>query len=144
MQLRGAVALVTGASRGVGRAIAIALAEAGAAVVVNDVADPEPVVGEIRSRGGRAEGIVGSVADGGDVRRIVDTAVSAFGRLDVLVNNAGIVRSRPIVEMTDEDFDAVVAVHLRGTFLCTREALRVMRTAGQGGRIINVTSGAAF
>jgi len=143
-RLDGKVAVVTGAARGLGRAHAIALAAAGAAVVVNDVADPAPVVDEILSRGGRAAGVVGSVADAGDARRVVDTAVSAFGRLDILVNNAGIVRSRPIVEMSDEDFDAVVAVHLRGTFLCTREALRVMRAAGRGGRIINVTSGAAF
>ena len=150
----GRVAIVTGAARGLGRAYALALADAGAAVVVNDVdaapagdpsgGGPGGVVQEIRGRGGRALGIIESVADVSGAQRLIDESVAAFGRLDILVNNAGIVRSRPIVDLSVDDFDAVVAVHLRGTFLCTRAALRVMRTGGRGGRIINITSGAAY
>src|SRR5262249_26290711 len=138
-----------------GRAYALALAEAGAAVVVNDVdvmpdrsAVPGPgpgfVVQEIRARGGRALGVLESVADATGVQRLIREAVAAFGRVDILVNNAGIVRSRPVMEMSDDDWDAVLAVHLRGTFLCTREAMCAMRAAGRGGRIINITSGAAY
>jgi NAD(P)-dependent dehydrogenase (short-subunit alcohol dehydrogenase family) len=145
------VAIVTGAGRGLGRAYALALAAAGAAVVVNDVNDrsggdagPGAVVQEIRAGGGRALSILESVADSRGVHRLVQETLAAFGRLDIMVNNAGIVRSRPLVEMSDDDFDAVVAVHLRGTFLCTRQAMRVMRAAGHGGRIINTTSGRAY
>jgi NAD(P)-dependent dehydrogenase (short-subunit alcohol dehydrogenase family) len=143
----GKVAIVTGAAGGLGRAYALALAQAGASVVVNDVSSAigttGAVVTEIRANGGRALGIVESVADAGGVRRLVDETVGTFGRLDILVNNAGIVRSAPIVDMSDADFDAVLAVHLRGTFLCTREAMRAMRMGG-GGRIINTTSGRAY
>jgi NAD(P)-dependent dehydrogenase (short-subunit alcohol dehydrogenase family) len=143
----GKVAIVTGAAGGLGRAYAVALAQAGAAVVVNDIStavgSAGAVVEDIRAHGGRALGIVESVADAGGVQRLVQETLAAFGRLDIVVNNAGIVRSRPIVEMSDDDFDAVVAVHLRGSFLCTREAMRVMR-ARRGGRIINTTSGRAY
>jgi NAD(P)-dependent dehydrogenase (short-subunit alcohol dehydrogenase family) len=145
--IEGKVAIVTGAAGGLGRAYAIALARAGAAIVVNDigtaVGNAAAVVEEIRALGGRALGIVESVADAGGVQRLVSETLGAFGQLDIVVNNAGIVRSRPIVEMSDDDFDAVLAVHLRGTFLCTREALRVMRPRG-GGHIINTTSGRAY
>jgi NAD(P)-dependent dehydrogenase (short-subunit alcohol dehydrogenase family) len=149
------VAVVTGAGRGLGRAYALALARAGAAVVVNDVGapiggsapadtDPGAVVEDIRAAGGRAIGILESVDDSRGALLLIQESVAAFGRVDILVNNAGIVRAGLIVEMTDADFDAVVAVHLRGTFLCTREAMRVMQRAGRGGRIVNVTSGAAY
>ena len=155
IRLDGKVAIVTGGASGLGRAHALALADAGAAVVVDDVGaaldgspladvSPGPVVREIRARGGRALGVIESVADTGGVRRLIQETVSAFGRLDILVNNAGIVRSRPLLEMSDDDFDTVLAVHLRGTFLCTREAMRAMRAAGRGGRIINTTSGRAY
>lgn len=154
-RLDGRVAIVTGAAGGLGRAYALALADAGAAVVVNDIgatlegdrlpeAGPGAVVREIRSAGGCALGISESVADADGARRLIEETVAAFKRLDIMVNNAGIVRSRPLLEMSDADFDAVLAVHLRGTFLCTREALRAMLATARGGRIINVTSGAAF
>jgi len=148
-RLDGKVAMITGAAGGLGRAYALAVAQAGASVVANDVdvapsGGPGAVVQEIRARGGRAVGILESVADPRGVQRLVQEAVATFGRLDILVNNAGIVRSRPIVDTSDADFDEVLAVHLRGTFLCTREAMRVMRAAGHGGRIINTTSGRAY
>jgi NAD(P)-dependent dehydrogenase (short-subunit alcohol dehydrogenase family) len=155
VRLDSKVALVTGGGTGLGQAYALALAEAGATVVVNDAAvgpageavqsaGPGPVVRAIRAGAGRAIGVLESVASADGVRRLVAETLATFGRLDILVNNAGIVRSRPLLEMSDADFDAVLAVHLRGTFLCTREALRVMRAAGRGGRIINITSGTAY
>jgi NAD(P)-dependent dehydrogenase (short-subunit alcohol dehydrogenase family) len=154
-RLHSKVAVVTGAGGGLGRAHALALAQAGAAVVVNDVgaeldgtritaAGPGEVVREIRARGGRALAILESVADAGGVQRLMVETLAAFGRIDIVVNNAGIVRSRPVIEMSDDDFDAVIAVHLRGTFLCARAAMRIMRDAGRGGRIINTTSGSAY
>ncbi len=147
-RLDGKVAIVTGAAGGLGRAYACALAQAGAAVVVDDLGATADglaaVVDEIRAAAGRALGILESVADAAGVRRLMDETRGTFGRLDILVNNAGIVRSRLIVDMSDDDFDAVLAVHLRGTFLCTREAMRVMRDDGRGGRIVNTTSGRAY
>jgi len=152
--LTGRVAVVTGAGRGIGQAIACGLAAEGAAVVVNDVgvaldgsaADEQPAdvtVRRIVEAGGQAVADRESVADFDAAKRIVDHAVAAFGRLDILVNNAGIVRDRTLLKMTPEDFDAVVAVHQRGTFNCTRHAAAVMREAGYG-RIINMTSSAGL
>ena len=148
------VAIVTGGGRGLGRAYALALARAGARVVVNDLGvqvdgtapgdnSAGAVVGEIRRAGGHAIANTDSVTEPEGVERLFESAMALFHRVDILVNNAGIVRSRPIVDMSDEDFDVVVAVHLRGTFLCTRAAMRAMRAAGNGGRIINTTSGRA-
>jgi NAD(P)-dependent dehydrogenase (short-subunit alcohol dehydrogenase family)/acyl dehydratase/putative sterol carrier protein len=148
--LEGKVAIVTGAGGGLGRSHALALAAEGAKLVVNDpgvsrdgsggaggkMADA--VVDEIRKAGGQAVASYDSVADAGD--RIVKTAVDAFGRVDILVNNAGILRDKTIHNMTDDMWDLVLAVHLRGTFLCTRAAARVMKEKGTGGRIINTTS----
>jgi NAD(P)-dependent dehydrogenase (short-subunit alcohol dehydrogenase family) len=153
--LAGRVAIVTGAGRGLGRAHARALAAAGARVVVNDVgcdvrgsgADPgvaHAVVAEIRRAGGDAianEEAVGTVASG---EAIVRSALDAFGRLDVLVNNAGITASHPLAELPGEDWERVLRVHLTGTFTCARAAFAAMRATGRGGRIINTTSGAAL
>ena len=149
------VAIVTGGGRGLGRAYALALAAAGARVVVNDLGvqldgsapgddSAGSVVNEIRGGGGHAIANTDSVTDPGGVERLFESALALFQRVDILVNNAGIVRSRPIVDMSDADFDDVVAVHLRGTFLCTRAAMRIMRAAGRGGRIVNTTSGRAY
>ncbi|MBV8950383.1 MAG: SDR family NAD(P)-dependent oxidoreductase [Actinobacteria bacterium] len=154
MLLENRVAIVTGSGRGIGREFALCLAREGAAVVVNDVGvsldgrgtDEDPAVQvckEIESFGGRAAPNYDSVTDFDGAARIVQTALDSFGKLDILVNNAGIVRDRTLVKMSEDDFDAVVAVHLKGTFNCARHAAPVMRDAGYG-RIINITSSAGL
>lgn len=154
MLLENKVAVVTGAGRGVGRGIALALAREGAKVVINDVGcevdgrgtaqDPATqVVQEITAAGGAAVPNYDSVASFSGAERIVKTAVDSFGRVDILVNNAGIVRDRSIAKMSEEDFDAVLAVHLKGTFNCGRHAVPHMREHGYG-RIINITSSAGL
>ncbi|MEU3413937.1 MULTISPECIES: SDR family oxidoreductase [unclassified Streptomyces] len=142
MALQGKVAVVTGSGRGLGLAYAQALAAAGAAVVVNDTdqAVVDAAVTSITSAGGRATGVVAAVGDSEAARRLVDTAVEEFGSLDVLVCNAGILRDRVLWKMTDDDFDAVVRVHLRGTFTCARAAAVRMREQGTGGRLILISS----
>ena len=152
--LEGKVAIVTGAGRGIGRSEAIALAEAGAMVVVNDLggggdgigSDSAPaqlVAGEITARGGEAVANIDSVAEVEGAERIIQTAVDSFGRVDILVNNAGIVRDHMIYNMTDEEWDIVLKVHLYGHFYCTRAACRHMR-AQKWGRIINTSSSAGL
>jgi NAD(P)-dependent dehydrogenase (short-subunit alcohol dehydrogenase family) len=154
MLLEERVAIVTGAGRGIGREFALALAREGAAVVVNDIGvglrgddtgeDPATAVcAEIEALGGRAVPAHDSVADFEGAGRIVGTALEAFGRIDILINNAGIVRDRTLVKMEPDDFDAVVATHLKGTFNCSRHAVGPMREAGYG-RIINITSSAGL
>ncbi|MFC0106448.1 SDR family oxidoreductase [Kibdelosporangium aridum] len=142
MDLTGKVAVVTGAGRGLGRAYAEALAAAGAAVVVNDVdADAATrVVKAIVESGGRAAEVVAPVGTAEVANELVDKAVTQFGRLDVMVTNAGILRDRVLWKMTDEDFDAVIDVHLRGTFTCARAAAVRMREQGTGGRLILISS----
>ncbi|RJO64100.1 MAG: SDR family oxidoreductase [Myxococcales bacterium] len=149
--LDGKVAIVTGAGGGIGRAEALALAAAGAKVVVNDlgtatdgsgrnVGAAETVVREIRAAGGQAAANADSVATREGAKAIMATAINAFGRLDILVNNAGILRDKSFLKMTDDMWDIVHAVHLKGTFLCAQEAAGVMKDQGQGGRIVNTTS----
>ncbi|MEU7942895.1 SDR family oxidoreductase [Microbispora bryophytorum] len=142
MDLSGKVAVVTGAGRGLGRAYAEALAAAGAAVVVNDVdADAAAqVVEAITGDGGRARSVVAPVGSAEVADRLVATAVKEFGRLDVMVTNAGILRDRVLWKMSDDDFDAVIDVHLRGTFTCARAAAIRMREQGSGGRLILISS----
>ncbi|MFB4298840.1 SDR family NAD(P)-dependent oxidoreductase [Actinomadura sp. NTSP31] len=142
MELDGKVVVVTGSGRGLGLAYAEALAAAGASVVVNDV-DRDAVdaaVGKITAAGGTATGVVAAVGGTAAADELVGTAVREFGRLDVLVTNAGILRDRVLWKMTDEDFDDVVRVHLRGTFTCARAAAARMREQGTGGRIILISS----
>ncbi len=154
MLLEGKVAVVTGSGRGVGRGIALALAREGAKVVVNDVGcamdgrgseeDPAAqVVREIEALGSQGAPNYDSVAEFDAAERIIRSAVDAFGRIDILVNNAGIVRDRSIAKMTEEDFDAVIGVHLKGSFNCGRHAIPLMREQGYG-RIINITSSAGL
>ncbi|MEV0614446.1 SDR family NAD(P)-dependent oxidoreductase [Nonomuraea sp. NPDC050404] len=142
MDVSGKVCVVTGAGRGLGRAYAEALAAAGAAVVVNDV-DAEAAggaAGAIRAAGGRAVAAPGAIGGAEVAERLVDTAVAEFGRLDVLVTNAGVLRDRVLWKMSDEDFDTVIEVHLRGTFACARAAAVRMREQGEGGRLILISS----
>ncbi|MDQ0644244.1 SDR family NAD(P)-dependent oxidoreductase [Microbacterium murale] len=142
IRLDGRVAIVTGAGRSLGRAYAIALAEAGAAVVVNDVdaASAADAVAEITDRGGTAVVSIGPVGSAETAEQLVEDAVTAFGRLDVLVANAGVLRDRVLWKMSDDDFDAVVATHLRGTFTTGRAAAIRMREQGEGGRLIVIGS----
>jgi NAD(P)-dependent dehydrogenase (short-subunit alcohol dehydrogenase family) len=138
MDLSGKVAIVTGSGRGLGRAYAGALAAAGASVVVNDV-DPAVVDAAVAEIPGSV-GVAAAVGDTASAELLVNTAVEAFGRLDVLITNAGILRDRVLWKMTDDDFDAVIGVHLRGTFTCARAAAVRMREQGTGGRIILIGS----
>jgi NAD(P)-dependent dehydrogenase (short-subunit alcohol dehydrogenase family) len=149
--LEGKVAIVTGAGGGIGRAEALLFAKEGARVVVNDVggardglgtseAAASAVVEEIRAAGGEAVASFDSVATAAGALAIVGKAVDAFGRLDVLVNNAGILRDRTLLKVDEASFDAVVAVHLKGTFLCTQAAAKQMVAQGGGGRVVNTTS----
>ncbi|XVQ06553.1 SDR family oxidoreductase [Spirillospora sp. CA-255316] len=142
MRLDGKVATVTGSGRGLGLAYAEALAAAGASVVVNDVdrSAVDAAVEKITSAGGTAAGVTAEVGGTPAAEELVAAAVERFGRLDVLVTNAGILRDRVLWKMTDDDFDDVVRVHLRGTFTCARAAAVRMREQGTGGRIILVGS----
>jgi NAD(P)-dependent dehydrogenase (short-subunit alcohol dehydrogenase family) len=142
MDLTGKVAIVTGSGRGLGLAYATELARSGAAVVLNDVdeAIAQAAAKSITDAGGIAVAEVVPVGTSAAAQALVDRAVSEFGRLDILVNNAGILRDATLWKMTDEQFDAVVTTHLRGTFTCTRAAAIRMREQGDGGRIICVGS----
>lgn len=142
MSLEGKVAIVTGSGRGLGLAYAQELARRGAAVVVNDV-DAETAaeaVDSIESAGGRAIAVVAPVGSTETAKQLVRTAVDTYGRLDILVTNAGVLRDTVLWKMSDDDFDTVVGVHLRGTFTCVREAVIHMREAGEGGRIVCIGS----
>jgi NAD(P)-dependent dehydrogenase (short-subunit alcohol dehydrogenase family) len=154
--LKGKVAIVTGAGRGIGREHALALADAGAKVVVNDLGaalsgeghDDTPaqqVVEEIRGRGGEAAANGENVADFAGAERLVRQAIEEFGRLDILVNNAGILRDRMLVNMSEAEWDAVIAVHLKGHFAPTRHAAAYWREQSKAGeevrgRVINTSS----
>ncbi|TQS42098.1 SDR family NAD(P)-dependent oxidoreductase [Cryptosporangium phraense] len=142
MDLSGKVAIVTGSGRGLGLAYARMLAAHGARVVVNDVDSDtaDAAVGAIRDAGGTAVAEVVPVGTSEAAQALVDRAVTEFGGLDVLVNNAGILRDATLWKMTDEQFDAVITTHLRGTFTCTRAAATWMRTNKVPGRIICVGS----
>ena len=145
MLLKGKSAVVTGSSRGLGRAYAIALSKAGAKVVVNGrvANDVDAVVQEIKNSGGEGVACVESVSTWEGAQRIIQCAKDSFGSLDILVNNAGITRDRTLLKMTEEDWDEVIAIHLKGSFVCGKFAALEMRNQG-GGRIINVTSGAGL
>ena len=134
--------MVTGAGRGIGRAIAWRLAEAGATVVVvdRDEAEAAAAADEIREAGGAAHAVQADVSDEAAVRSLVRATCDDLGGMDVLVNNAGIFPACPVLQMETADFDRVIAVNLRGLFLCTREAALAMVSRGTGGAIVNVTS----
>src|SRR5437867_8468154 len=150
MMLKDKVAVVTGAGGGIGRGTALLLAKEGAKVVVNDIGgsaagegrDPTPadkVVAEITAAGGTAVSNYDSVASMAGGEKIIGTALEKFGRIDIVVNNAGILRDRMIFNMSEEEWDAVINVHLKGTFACTRHATRIMREQRRG-RVISISS----
>ena len=138
---RSRVALVTGAGSGIGRAIAEKLAKDGERVVVNDLreASADEVVAGIKENGGEAASAPGDVSDPEAVGRIVEAARGVFGPVEILVNNAGYGQQKPFVDLTVEDFDRMIGVHLRGTFLCTSAVLPEMLSSGRG-VIVNVAS----
>jgi 3-oxoacyl-[acyl-carrier protein] reductase len=141
-KLDGKVAVITGAARGIGRADALLFAKEGAAVFVSDI-DEAPlmeVVKEIKAAGGEGDGCAGDVTKREDCQRIMDKAVEKFGKIDVLVNNAGLTRDALIIRMTDAQWDVCVDISLKGTFNCIRAASKYMTKAGHNGRIINVAS----
>ncbi|MDG2051280.1 MAG: SDR family NAD(P)-dependent oxidoreductase [Myxococcota bacterium] len=149
--LDGKVAIVTGAGGGLGRCHALCLAREGAAVVVNDLGGAvdgsgegsrvaEKVVEEIRAGGGTGLANFGSVTDAEESEALIDAAFSEFGRLDILVNNAGILRDKSFKKMTEDLWDPVIAVHLKGTYFPTRAAYNRMIEQGEGGRIIMTSS----
>lgn len=142
MSLQGKVAIVTGSGAGLGLAYAQELAAQGAAVVINDVdqATAEAAVAAIESAGGQAIAVVAPVGSTETADQLVDAAVSSFGRLDILVTNAGILRDKSLLKMSDEDFDAVINVHLKGTFTCVRAAFKHFKTEGVAGRIVCIGS----
>lgn len=153
VSLAGRVAIVTGAGAGLGRAEALELARAGASVIVNDLTENDAVsatLADIRALGVKAEFVAGSIAERATADALISTAEETFGGLDIVVNNAGITRDKMLFNMSDEDFDAVVAVHLRGHFLLTRNAAAYWRAkykesgAPVYGRIVNTSSEAGL
>lgn len=142
MQLASKVAVVTGAGQGIGRAVARALAAEGASVVVNDVqaAKAQVVAQEIRDAGGRALADTNSIATMAGAEALINACVAEYGTVDVLVNNAGVLRDRMSFNMSESEWDDVIDVCLKGTFMCTRFAVRDMRARGTAGRIINISS----
>jgi 3-oxoacyl-[acyl-carrier protein] reductase len=142
VRLKGKVAVITGSSRGVGRAVALAYGKEGASVVVNYCSNEDAageVVASIREMGGRAVPFRADVAKPAEAEALVQTAIEEFGGLDILVNNAGLSRPAMLLKMSEDEWDQVVDVHLKGTFFCTQSAASYM-TQQKRGKIINVTS----
>jgi len=143
MDLKGKVALVTGAASGIGKSIALELGKQGAAVVVNYHSDHDPgqpAVDEITRAVGQAVAIQADVSKSEDVNRLFSQAIAKFDRVDVLVNNAGIEKQAPFLEVAEADWDAVISVDLKGPFLCSQAAARDMVRRGARGTIINISS----
>ena len=141
MTLSGRIALVTGGGRGIGRAIALELARAGADVAINYFDEPElaqATASEIEALGVRAIAVQGDVGNGEAVRRLMDETVASFGSIDILVNNAGVQTWTPFLDVTESEWDLVIRTNLKGCFLCTQAAARLMTN---GGVIVNIGSG---
>jgi len=142
MDLSSKVALVTGSGRGIGRAIALRLADLGADIIINDIEGstgaPE-VVEQVKSKGRQAVFIPADISVANDVSKLIEKAIEAFSKIDILVNNAGITRDKFIIRMSDDDWDQVMSINLKGAFLCTREALKHM-IRQRWGRIISIAS----
>ena len=141
MKLKDKVALVTGAGSGLGRAIALAFAREGAKLVVNDIAEERAAatVADIKALGGQAIAIAADVSDSQQVKDMFARAVEEYATVDILVNNAGLLQPGEIANIEDEQWRRMIAVHLDGTFYCTREAVRVMEAKGSG-KIVNMAS----
>ncbi len=139
MDLSGKVAIITGSARGIGKEIALRLAEAGATVVVSDVADAEPAAEEIRKMGHQSLAVAADVTSASDVAGMVEKVTGEYGRVDILVNNAGIARDQLLMRMSDEDWETVLNVNLKSVFLCTRAVLRQM-VKQRWGRIVSISS----
>lgn len=141
MELSDKVALVTGGAQGIGKAIALLLARHGADLVISDInlEKAQETANEIQGMGRKSLAIRTNVADLQDVERMIETIVGQFGRIDILVNNAGITRDRLILRMTEEDWDAVLDVNLKGTFNCTKAVIRHM-SKQKSGKIVNIAS----
>ena len=145
-RLEGKAAVVTGGGRGIGRAICLAFAKEGADVVVNYASKDQPaqeVVRMIQEMGRKAVAVKGNVAIKADVERIILAAVENFGKIDILVNNAGVSKPNMLYKMTEEQWDEVIDIHLKGPFLCIQAASKYMMERKYG-KIINVTSAAGF
>ena len=144
--LDGKAAVVTGSGRGIGRGHCLRLAENGAAVVVNDVDldEAEKVVEEIGKDGGQAVASNANIGTREGARELVEQCVSEFGQIDAVVNNAGIVRDRTFLKMTDDEFDDVMRIHAKGTFMCAQEGALRMKEQGSGGSIVNTVSAAHY
>ena len=138
--LTGKVAIITGASRGIGRAIALKLSNRGASVVVNyagSTAKAQEVVAEITQNGGQALAVQADISQVADIQRLFDRAIAQFGKVDILVNNAGVTVYKPVTEVTEADFDQLLAVNIKGTYFACQQAAQKM---AEGGRIINFSS----
>jgi 3-oxoacyl-[acyl-carrier protein] reductase len=140
--LKGKIAVVTGAGRGIGRAIALQLAKSGAKVVVNyrsSIAQVEELLNVIKDNGGEAIAVQADISKEAEVKALIEAAVKQFGRLDILVNNAGITKDNLLMRMSEEDFNQVLDINLKGTFLCTKHASTIMLKQ-RSGKIINISS----
>jgi len=135
-------ALVTGSARGIGRAIATTMAKAGADVLVNDLKaeDCETTAKMVRDLGRQAHVTAGDISSEADVRNMIQNGVERFGKIDILVNNAGIVGRKPIFDTEERDWDRMIEVNLKGTFLCSKFVATKMRELGVKGRIVNISS----
>lgn len=143
MSLQNKVAIVTGGNSGIGQAIVLELARQGAAIIIDYVVHPEATAAlqqEIGKLGGRCIGVEADISKIADLRKLVDTAVSKFGRLDIMVNNAGIETRTSVLDTTEDQYDRVMAVNLKSAFFGTQIAAKQMIKQGGGGRIINITS----
>jgi 3-oxoacyl-[acyl-carrier protein] reductase len=141
LKLKGRVALITGAAQGIGKSVALLLAQNGADIVVSDInlEKAEETAKEIESIGSKAIAIKVDVANLKDVERMVESILEKFGKIDILVNNAGITRDKLILRMTEEDWDAVLNVNLKGTFNCTKAVVRHMAKQ-RSGKIVSIAS----